>query len=176
MEKQSSRRKLVIATYCGLLLLGLVMWPLAGLQNAGTFVFMAAILLVNGYIFGGYGARGLLKPFANKPPRPEPVEHTLVRLELERKTGLDLETQNWQSDERELRRRDSVHYQAYQPMLLVFLLLWLLSGWSLHRPQWMPAAALPILLYGVTLPGAVMAITLPQAILLWTEKDVVALD
>lgn len=174
MAARNRRRLLVVSTYVVLLVLGFVSWRTLGPARAGSWVIMFSILVVNGLIFGGYGARGLVKPFANRPPREESVRETLAKLELEKRTPLRFGSPDWQNDERELRRRDRVHYQAYQAVALGLLPMWLLSGWALQRPHWMPDGLLPMLLYGVSLPAAVLVITLPQAILLWTEPDVEA--
>ena len=57
---------------------------------------------------------GLIKPFPNKPPRPEPVMVDAIRLQLAPMTAGTPDESSWRNDERELSRRDRAHYQAYQ--------------------------------------------------------------
>ncbi len=174
MQQQRSRRLLVVATYAVLMGLWGGMWKLSGIYTAGAWVYMAAVLLVNGYIFGGYGFKGLLKPFVNRPPREESAQVMLLKLEVERRTGLSLESGEWKNDERELRRRDHAHYQAYQALMIPMALLWVMVTLQLNlsRWHWLSQNVLSILLYSIVLPTIVVLMTLPQAILLWTEPDI----
>jgi hypothetical protein len=174
MQQQRNRRMLVVLTYAALVSLWFGMWKLAGIYTAGTWVYLAAVLFVNGFIFGGYGFKGLLKPFVNRPPRGESAQTMLLKLELERRTGLSFDASEWKNDERELRRRDHAHYQAYQAMMIPLALLWLIVTLQLNLSHWhwLSQNTLSILLYSIVLPTIVVLMTLPQAILLWTEPDI----
>lgn len=174
IDTQRRRRGLVIGCY-GLLL---AFVALALLVPVTISYAMYAVLAVNIFALGGYAgpkSPGLVKAFANKPPRDESVRSELIRINLDRATGLPLtsaaDEEFWRNDERELARRDAVHYQAYQVIVMLLLLLSLLAMWSVHRPRFMPEQVLPMLLFGAALLSSVVALTLPQAILLWTEPD-----
>lgn len=177
IDTQRRRRGLVVGCY-GFLLVVVVLALLVPV-NGGTYGYaMYALLAVNAFALGGYAgpkSPGLVKAFANKPPRDESVRSELIRVNLASATGLPLtsavDEEFWRNDERELARRDAVHYQAYQVIVILLLLLSLLAMWSVHRPSFLPERVLPMLLLGVALPSAVLAMTLPQAILLWTEPE-----
>lgn len=172
MERQRSRRRLVIAMYAffGLLILG--GWKLDHLHETGIYVYFAA-MAVNWRILGGYGTEGLIKPFTGKGPRNQPMPSNLVELELRATGNLQgRERSEYRNDEREVERRDRVHYQAYQWMVGLLGCIWLFSTWQMHPPRFVRPELLPFLLYAVVLPAIVLAVTLPQAILLWTEPDV----
>jgi hypothetical protein len=80
---------------------------------------------------------------------------------------------NPHTDERELGQRDRAHYQAYQVLVIVLAVLWLLSGWRTFHPrilEWI-AGSVDLAIYGSVLAAIVAAMTLPQTILLWTERD-----
>lgn len=173
MERKVSRRRMVIAVYALLALLMAGGWMLDRLHETGIYLYFAA-MFVNWRIFGGYGTDGLIKPFTGKGPRNQPVPSNLVELEL-RLAGVPIERQpdEYRNDERELARRDRVHYQAYQGMVCLLGGIWLLSMWQMHPPRYIPQAILPFLLYVIVLPACILAVTLPQAILLWTEPDLV---
>ena len=171
MEKQSARRRLVIAVYAVLALLIAGGWLLDQLRTSGVYIFFTAYL-INWGIFGGYGASGLIKPFSGKAPRQQSVPTSLVELELYRYGNLrSANDADYRNDEREVLRRDRVHYQAYQWMVGLLAWIWLLATWQ-HAPlSFMSARVLSMALYLFTIPVIVLAITLPQAILLWTEPD-----
>jgi hypothetical protein len=141
------------------------------LHETGIFVYFAA-MAVNLRIFGGYGTAGLIKPFTGKGPRNGPMPSNLIELELRAAGNLPApDRSEYRNDERELERRDRVHYQAYQWMVGLLGCIWLLSTWQMHPPRFVRPDLLPILLYALVLPAMVLAVTLPQAILLWTEPD-----
>lgn len=172
MERQSARRRLVVIVY-GLLGLSLAgCWFIDRLHVSAFYLYLVVVLFVNQRILGGYGARGLLKPFHGKGPRNQPMPSNLMELELYRYGNLDRGSdEDYRNDERELARRDRVHYQAYQGICALLALMWLLASWGLHPPRFLPAGLLPVALYCVAMPAVLLAITLPQAILLWTEPD-----
>jgi len=177
MNTRSSRRKLVLICY-----------TLLGLASAGswlgshslTWVTMTAVygaIAINGLAFGGlgfFGRRGLVKPFANTPPREPGVQEELIRIRLERvERYLRMDDTSWRNDERELRRRDAVHYRAYQPLCAAMAIIVMLAQCSLHHPSWVSPSVASVAIYVIALPVTVLAVTLPQAIILWTEPDLV---
>ncbi|HEY6446240.1 MAG TPA: hypothetical protein VIY53_07270 [Acidobacteriaceae bacterium] len=171
MERQTARRRLVVAVYAFFALLILGGWRLDHLHETGIYVYFAA-MLVNWRILGGYGSGGLIKPFTGKGPRNQPMPSNLVELELRAAGNLPAPDRlEYRNDERELERRDRVHYQAYQGMVGLLGCIWLFSTWQMHPPRFVRPEILPFLLYALVLPAIVLAVTLPQAILLWTEPD-----
>lgn len=171
METQTARRRLVLAVYAVLVTLVVAGWFLDHLRTTGIYVYFAAIF-INYVAFGGYSSGGLIKPFSGKGPRNAPMPASLIELEL-RLAGasLDRDPSEYRNDERELARRDRVHYQAYQAVILLLCPIWLIAIWENHPPHFVPAGLLPVLLYLIALPAILIAITLPQAIILWTEPD-----
>lgn len=181
MQQQRARRKLVLVVYALLLLLcgstfglhmvygqnALLPYSLAiyGSMAVGIFVFGG-----NGGFGGGWG---LIKPFANKPPRAEPPMVTLVKLQLEPESLLQADDAGWRNDERELGRRDRAHYQAFQAVGVGVVVMLLLAFWALKPQQHLISQEILLnLLFLVALITSVMAITLPAAIILWTEPDI----
>ncbi len=171
MASQTARRRLVVAAYTVLVLLILAGWLLDRLRTTGIYIYFAA-WLISYFVLGGYGPSGLIKPFNGRAPRARPVPSSLVELQL-RATGVleNLNPEEYHNDERELERRDRVHYQAYQGMCVLLALIWVLAMWELHPPHLLPTGLVPILLNLVALPSVLLAVTLPQAILLWTDPD-----
>jgi hypothetical protein len=171
MERQVARRRLVVAMYVFFALLILGGWMLDHLHETGIYVYFAA-MAVNWRVLGGYGTEGLIKPFTGKGPRNQPMPSNLVELELRATRNLaGPDRSEYRNDEREVERRDRVHYQAYQGMVVLLGCIWLLSIWQMHPPRFVRPEILPFLLYALVLPAMVLAVTLPQAILLWTEPD-----
>jgi len=145
MTRRSNRRWVVAVTYAALLALGAIVWTLSGNRGearAFTLLLLVASLLVNGIIFGGYGCWGLIRPFnTNKP------------------FGFGTPSHN---DERDLRRRDRMHFYAYRIVVSLFLLGYFLGRDLFQHPQ----------VGNALLVGAlVLGLTLPQALLLWIEPD-----
>ncbi len=179
MQRQASRRKLVVVTYALLATLCGSTFVLHLLHGQDAILpYSLAIygsLAVGIFVFGGHagfgGHRGLLKPFSNKPPRPEPPMVTLVKLQLQPES-LFHSDDAWKNDERELARRDRAHYKAYQAVSTGVAILLLLAFWSVKPSQVIPAAIVQNLLFLVALATTVLAITLPSAIILWTEPDI----
>lgn len=146
MGRRGNRRWLVAVTYLGLLFLWAAVrtqMPGHGDQSAFTAVLLATSLFVNGLIFGGYGRWGLINPFNTRTPFGSPAR--------------------WRNDERDLRRRDRVHYYAYRVVVAVLLLGYVLGSAPFQHPEMGRA-----LIEG----GVVLGLTLPQALLLWMEPDV----
>jgi hypothetical protein len=178
MGGRSRRRKLVAICYSILVLVPGAVWLGSHSLSWVTMTAIYGAIAINGFAFGGlrgfFGSSGLVKPFANTPPREPGAREELIRLRLHRYLRLD--DTSWRNDERELRRRDAVHYRAYQPLAAAMAVVVLIAEWSLHRPSWLPANVLSVALYAIALPSAILAITLPQAIILWTEPDMVGPD
>lgn len=142
MARRNNRRWLVGLTYLGLVVLWAVVGRFAGIHGearAFTFVLLATALIVNTILFGGYGCWGLIKPFNSR--------------------ALAGGSRN---DERELRRRDRMHFYAYRVVVSVVLV-----GYFLSREPFMNPQVGNALLLG----GLMLGLTLPQALLLWIEPD-----
>lgn len=145
MARRGNRRGLVVVTYLGLIVLRIFLGTLTaddGRATAFTVVLLATSLFVNGVVFGGYGRWGLIKPFCTRTPLGFPTP--------------------WQNDEREVHRRDRMHYYAYRVVVVLLLLGYLAGRTPFRSPEWSHA-----LLEG----GVVLGLTLPQALLLWIEPD-----
>jgi hypothetical protein len=172
MERQTSRRRLVVAVYAILIVLIAIGWFVDRLKVSGYYLYFAALFL-NWRVLGGYGTEGLVKPFTGKGPSNQPMPSDLTELQLYAAGNLVSGFPNeYRNDERELQRRDRVHYQADQWICGLLAIIWFFSNWELHPPHFVPAGLLPILLTLFVLPAILLAITLPQAILLWTEPDI----
>ncbi len=180
MQRQSARRKLVIVTYvvlamlCGSTFFVHVFYGVDALLPYEVAIFGS--MAVGAFVFGGngwYGGRwGLIKPFANKPPRAEPVMVDVIRLQLAPLTAGTPDESSWKNDERELERRDRAHYQAYQAVGVGVVVTLGLAFWALFpRQHVIPAPVMLNLLFMVALVTTVLVVTLPAAIILWTEPD-----
>lgn len=148
MAGRAHRRWLVGLTYLALLAFSIMVSTMDGPRpqmTAFSLVLVFTSVLVNGFIFGGYGGQGLIKPFATCTPRGR-----LAR---------------WHNDERERQRRDRMHFHAYRIVVALLILGYLL----LLAPFQQPEASRIVMLAAV-----VLGFTLPQALLLWTEPDLVA--
>jgi len=176
------RRIFVCASYLFLLLVPVAAWLAS---HDFSFVTVAALFAaagVNYVVFGfGVGSRpGIIKPFRDVPPPAKSMPDGLIGLAIYRFGQLPFhawkDIDAWKNDERELRRRDAAHYVAYQPLAAAMPVVVVIAGLALHRPSWIPADVLPLLIYGIALPTSVLAATLPQAIILWTEPDMVELE
>ena len=113
----------------------------SGSNNGVPLLLLGTI--VNGFILGGYGRGGLIKPFVTRTPFGSRTP--------------------WHNDERELRRRDRMHFYAYRFVVALLLLGCALAGDPFRSSQ---------LSRALLLAGMVLGPTLPQALLLWTEPDV----
>lgn len=143
MTRRSNRRWVVAVTYAALLASWAILWTM-GRGEALTFPFLLLVtsLFVNGVIFGGYGCWGLIRPFnTNKP------------------FGFGTPSHN---DERDLRRRDRMHFYAYRIVVSLVVLGYFLGRTSFGHPQVGNALIVGALILGLTLP---------QALLLWIEPD-----
>jgi hypothetical protein len=97
-------------------------------------LLLVTSLFVNGVIFGGYGCWGLIRPFnTNKPLGFRTPSH---------------------NDERDLRRRDRMHFYAYRVVVSLIVLGYFLGRDSFGHPQVGRAVLLGALILGLTLPQA----------------------
>jgi len=176
MQRRATRRKLVVLTYIALALICAVTSWSAKTFPAGVSYALYAAVAVGIFVFGGQGRYGLIKPFPNKPPRPEPSTIELVRLHLDPLSAGTPDTSTWKNDERELARRDAAHYRAYQPLTVAFVAILMLASYALHPPHWLPLDAILSLIFVLALFATVLALTLPSAIILWTEPDIESFD
>jgi MFS family permease len=101
-----------------------------------AIILILLATIINGLILGGYGRGGLIKPFVTS-----------------------------RNDEREINRRDRMHFYAYRFVVALLLLGYVLGGAPFNYPQ---------LSRALFLGGVVIGLTLPQALLLWMEPDVEA--
>ena len=174
MAPRSNRRTLVVLIYVGLAALMGGLWMVDGWRTTGVYLLFAT-LLVNRLFLGGYVPGGLIKPFNGKAPRRSDAPPPFLMLALRIYQPPPEETE-FRSDERELRQRDRVHYEAYQAISVALPVIWVLASWKLNAPRllaWVPVSA-DAMLYGLVLAVIVVSLTLPQVILLWTEPDMEA--
>jgi hypothetical protein len=101
-----------------------------------AIILILMATIINGVVLGGYGQGGLIKPFVTRS-----------------------------NDEREIHRRDRMHFYAYRFVVALLLLGYVLGGDPFNYPQ---------LSRALFLGGVVIGLTLPQALLLWMEPDVEA--
>ncbi len=171
MERQRTRRRLVVITY---LVLATICGVTVDLTQRYSWAFAYALyaaIAVGIFVFGGQGRYGLIKSFLNKPPRQEPAVVDLVRLQLDPMSIAVDDASSWKNDERELARRDAAHYIAYQPLVIGFFVILLLASWAIRLPPWGSLQVVLHLILTVALVASVLAITLPSAIILWREPD-----
>jgi len=171
------RRALVIAIYLSLsaLLCAALLWAPWALGSVLWFLFLVG--LVNRIFFGGLTTRGLVRPFASDirplwfrddPPPASSIDRWFWRSSPSRK---DLQT-----DERDDRQRDRVHYRSYRILTLLTYVVWGLFAFVRMGPI-LGMGSLPFdFALMVAAAVAMLALTLPQAILLWTEPDMEAED
>lgn len=184
MFKQQSRRQLVVAMYVFLGAVCITNILTMPYFHAGFSYVFWATLLISSLIFGGGGRfgnrHGLLKPFTNKPPRPESLQAELIRIRLQPQSVAPQDT-NWRNDERELARRDNAHYRAYAVPLLLITPIVLLSAWSFAPERqkllfWLTDVQLHQLTFGLAEIALLLGLTLPSATILWTEPDILTDD
>jgi hypothetical protein len=178
MQRQSARRKLVVMVYIVL-----------GAFCAASMIFarteplfygwtIYATMAVAFFVFGGTGRYGLIKPFPNKAPRPEPVMVDVIRLQLDPLSAGTPDESSWKNDERELSRRNLAHYQAFQVVgIAVFVMLvvstfGLRSAMGLRHAEWLTVTLALNVIYVTALIGSMLVVTLPAAIILWNEPDI----
>ena len=139
MAPRANRRWLVAVVYT-IFLAAWVFLVLNPLLSGLPLLLLATV--VNGLVLGGYGRAGLIKPFGTQQflCKWGPV-----------------------NDERELHRRDRMHFYAYRWVVILMVLGYFMTVRPFDHGQ--VGRALLLL-------GLVLGLTLPQALLLWTEPDV----
>ena len=169
------RRALVIAIYLSLgsLLSAAFLWAPSILGSSGWVLLLVALL--NWVVFGGLTTRGLVRPFSSDirpiwfrddPPPASIIDRWFWRRSPSRK---DIQT-----DERDDRLRDRVHYLSYRILSLLTYLVWGLFATVRMGPVFgMKGLPFDFALL-VAVASVMLALTLPQAILLWTEPDMEA--
>jgi hypothetical protein len=145
MARRTNRRSLVAATYLGLALVCVVTWAAWAAEAPALTLVLTSCFVVNVIIFGGYARGGLIKPFATHTPLGAPTP--------------------WHQDERELGRRDRMHFYAYRIVVVLAVL-----ALALGRRPFEHAQSSQLLM----ITTVVLGLTLPQALLLWSEPDVEA--
>lgn len=177
MERRMTRRKLVCGVYA---VLAAVCGASIVFAQTEPFLYSWAIyatMMVAFFVFGGSGRYGLIKPFPNKAPRPEPGMVEVIRLQLAPMTAGTPDDASWRNDERELSRRDRAHYLAFQVigiavmLLLVVATFGLRSAMGLRHAEWLTVRLALNVMYAIALVGSMLVVTLPAAIILWTEPD-----
>jgi hypothetical protein len=175
MRTRSSRRRLVVVTYVALALVCVASAWFVGVTPAVSSYAVWAAVLVGAFVFGGQGRFGLVKPFLNKPPRPDLVERIVfsepVLLNLLPAMALPTSSADWKNDERELALRDRVHYQSFPWLGLALVLILMLASWTMHHPDTVALPTLVVAIYIIALAGTILAFTLPSALILWSEPD-----
>jgi hypothetical protein len=171
MAPRANRQIMVVLIYAGLACLMAGFWMLDRWRVTGVYMIFATIL-INRLLLGGYNFGGLIKPFKGKAPRVLFLAPPFLVLGL-RLYKPEPEESDYRNDERELQQRDHAHYQAYQALAILLVIVWFICNLKLGMPRLMsfiPVAA-DTLLYGLTLAAIMVSQTLPQAILLWSEPD-----
>lgn len=140
MSRRGNRRWLVTVMYLSFLVVWVLIWTRGG-DNGIPLILLATI--ANALVLGGYGRRGLVKPFLARTPFGSPGPSS--------------------NDERELHVRDRAHFYVYRFVVALVLLGYALGGNPFQHPQ---------LGRGLILGAVVLGLTLPQAVLLWIEPDV----
>jgi peptidoglycan/LPS O-acetylase OafA/YrhL len=171
MKRRATRRRLVVVMYIGLALICGATFIVERFEPSAFSWVLYSSLAVVMFVFGGQGRFGLLKSFANKPPRDPPQTVQMLQLYLDPLSLGTPEVSSWKNDERELSRRDHAHYVAYQPLIIGFLAILLLSVWTLHPPRWGSPAVIAEAMFAVAMVACVLVLTLPSALILWKEPD-----
>lgn len=180
MAHRRHRRTLVALIYAEFTVLITWSWLSDRWHHSCIWILLAP-LWVNRYVLGCYDSGGgLVDPFVSKKTHPRYAydpHHPWARLGRWFSQPFTVK-RSYTKDERELRRRDSVHRVAYGILSglvgMAFLAeymkatdVWDLTTRSFSFEQLI--CTLLILCY-------VFSLTLPQAILLWTEPDMEPAD
>jgi FtsH-binding integral membrane protein len=172
MQRQEARRQLVVGVY---VVLAAICGASVALAPRYPLLYAYAVypaLAVGMLVFGGQGHRGLLKGFANKPPRPDAPQMEMMKLNLAPRMLVSADASGWKNDERELSRRDRAHYKAYQVIGTGWIVALLLVAFALApRPHPVSTRTLLVVLFGLAEAMAMLVVTLPAAIILWSEPD-----
>lgn len=143
MARRRNRRWLVALAYLAMLALWSCLWFEGAASRMLAVVLLYTVIFVAFAVFGGYGRWGLIKPFCTKTPFGNPTK--------------------WQNDERELHRRDRMHFYSYRVVMAMVLLSMMFTIEPVVNPNTLRAAILLIVMVGMTLPPALM---------LWLEPDI----
>jgi hypothetical protein len=170
MSRRASRRTLVVLIYAAFAALMAASWFLDHWRMSGMYFLFSYALLVSWFVLGGYTGAGLVRPFGAKATqgKAEPPPGQLLQLEVNASSPKKPESLE---DEREGRRRDHAHYQAFQCFAIALLFLCILANPRLVGWLHLTADRILDLLHGGLLAALMLALSLPQAILLWTEPD-----
>jgi len=145
MARRTSRRWLVALVYVALLTIWSSIWLLdARGSRWASIVLLYAVLATTFCIFGGYGMRGLIKPFCVNRPFGRPAW--------------------WNNDELDLQRRDRMHFYGYRVLMLMSVVLFVVTtvpDFALS-PTAMRALVAFVLLVGYTLPSAMLLWSMPD--------------
>jgi uncharacterized membrane protein YhaH (DUF805 family) len=178
MQGQRARRRLVVSMYAVLAVFCAASMIFARTEPLFYSWTIYATMVVAFFVFGGTGRYGLIKPFPNKPPRPEMPMVETIRLQLDPMSAGTPDESSWRNDERELSRRDRAHYQAFQLVglgafvVLVLAAFGLRMAMGMRHPEWLTVVLVLNVIYGVALVASVLVVTLPAAIILWNEPDI----
>lgn len=171
MQRQSTRRKLVVYSYVGLAAV-CCLSVVESQNSSGAFAWSVyAALAVGIYIFGGAGSHGLIKNFLNKPPQQSSTTVNVIKLQLNPMSVGTPETPSWLNDERELSRRDRAHFLAFPIATIPGSVILLVAAFAIRAPHWLSVHAALLVIFAASLVIAVFSVTLPSAIILWTEPD-----
>lgn len=183
MAPRSNRRRLVALMYAGLFALIAASWPI---RFGGIFSgwILVAAQAANVFVLGGYGfgAKGLLKPFLANDVRARYARDPNSWWSRQCKMNFPHLTYGGTllNDEREVSRRDGVHWIAYRCLggvvMISFFLIYTKNGLRQFAPVWVhpPGEVFDRMVYGLLMAAIVLFLTLPQAVLLWTEPDMEA--
>lgn len=176
MQRRRDRRRLVVVVYGLLVVICIGVFLATPTMPSAMSLAIYAVIGVAGWIFGGSGGHGLIKPFVNRPPRPEPPAADIIRLQLNPLSVGTPDPSTWRNDERELARRDLAHYRAYQAVSLPSLVILLLASYSIGGKHRTPPHLALEAIFVLALMTVVLSLTLPSAIILWTEPDLDTFD
>jgi len=177
MTSRARRRWLVALIY-----VGFAVWMISAFcfldhlqdvfESMMFLAFWPAGFLVNRYLLGGYGYGGLVKPFYNTQPWPYETPRDPHWLCLVLQLPPSPDKVDYRNDERELRQRDHVHFQAYRAVSVSMVIVTMLLYMRRHERPFLGFLSVPSdLPFALTLAVLFVSQTLPQAILLWTEPD-----
>ena len=175
MATRRRRRALVVLIYAGFAALICGSW-LSDHWHFSCIWLLIVPLWVNRLVLGHYDSGGgLVDLFVSKETHPiyayDP-QHPWARLRRCFSEPITVKRQ-YTNDERELRRRDSVHRTAYEFLSSIVAIVFLAEFMKATDLWDLKARFLTFdqLIYGLLIICNIAAVTLPQTILLWTEPD-----
>ena len=165
LARRRTRRWLVVGFWV-LLIAVAALFPLLLRIYAKSFVLPAELTLLFAFflttLLGGDGQKGIVRDFHGRTPEEGPADYTFMTPEdIAAHKQADKENR---LDEREVNRRNAVHYKAYSALnwIAVPLVLVAVADRSLGLVDFGQSM---ILLFLFIIQA------LPQSILLWTEPD-----